>query len=114
MYNHSANLRVKYCYPLILLALFLWNSRRMCVPVQEPSLREETVSMETVKSPVPEMAVPDGYVESIPPLPKKGYLLQELAKDVYFFLERRLQQHVHRDNGRGHPHRSHSRCRSHC
>jgi glyoxylase-like metal-dependent hydrolase (beta-lactamase superfamily II) len=41
--------------------------------------------METVKSPVPEMAVPDGYVESIPPLSKKGYLLQELAKDVYFF-----------------------------
>ena len=31
------------------------------------------------------MAVPDGYVEPIPPLPKKGYLLKELAKDVYFF-----------------------------
>ena len=28
---------------------------------------------------------PDGYVEAIPPLPAKGYLLQALAQDVYFF-----------------------------
>jgi len=84
MYNNSSYLRVKCCYFLILFALFLWNSTG-CVPVPEPSPHEEAVSKEVVKSPVPEMAVLDGYVESIPPLPKKGYLLKELAKDVYFF-----------------------------
>ena len=28
---------------------------------------------------------PDGYLEAIPPMPVKGYLLQALAQDVYFF-----------------------------
>jgi glyoxylase-like metal-dependent hydrolase (beta-lactamase superfamily II) len=75
---------MRFSFTLILWVLCLWVGAG-CVPVENPSLGEETVSTETVKSPVPEMPVPDGYVESIPPLPKKGYLLQELAKDVYFF-----------------------------
>jgi glyoxylase-like metal-dependent hydrolase (beta-lactamase superfamily II) len=69
---------------LILLALLTWASAG-CVPVSEPSGYEVTVAPKAAEPAAPEMENPDGYVESIPPLPKKGYLLKELAKDVYFF-----------------------------
>ncbi len=84
MCNHSTNLLQRNFCPLILLALFLWASAG-CVSGPDPSVRHEVISPKPVEPPVAEMAVPDGYVELIPTLPKKGYLLQELAKDVYFF-----------------------------
>ncbi|MEE8260254.1 MAG: MBL fold metallo-hydrolase [Nitrospinaceae bacterium] len=84
MCNLSINLPARYFCSLILLALFLWANAG-CVPVPEPSGHEGAVSPQAAEPPVPEMVVPDGYVELIPPLPKKGYLLKELAKDVYFF-----------------------------
>ena len=83
MYNHSTNLWSRYFCALILLGLFQFAG---CVPVSDPAPQPSVISpQKVVKLPVPEMAVPDGYVEAIPPLPKKGYLLKELAKDVYFF-----------------------------
>jgi glyoxylase-like metal-dependent hydrolase (beta-lactamase superfamily II) len=84
MCNLSTNLPTRYFCALILLTLFLWVSAG-CVSSPEPSVRHEVISPKPVEPPVAEMAVPDGYVELIPPLPKKGYLLKELAKDVYFF-----------------------------
>ena len=84
MYNHTENLPGRDICALILLALFLWAGTG-CVAVPEPSMQEKAIPAKTVESTVPEIAVPDGYVEPIPPLPKKGYLLKELARDVYFF-----------------------------
>lgn len=84
MCNLSTNLSNRRFCALILLALFLWPSAS-CVPVPEPSGQEGTVSPQAVESMGRAMAVPDGYVELIPPLPKKGYLLKELARNVYFF-----------------------------
>ena len=55
------------------------------LPLRSLPGRRRLVPPKPVNPSVPAMAVPDGYVESIPPLPKKGYLLKELAKDVYFF-----------------------------
>jgi glyoxylase-like metal-dependent hydrolase (beta-lactamase superfamily II) len=83
MCNLSTNLPKQRSYALILLALFLWAG---CVSGSGSSVQDNTVAPKAVEQPsAPEMAVPDGYVELIPPLPKKGYLLKELAKDVYFF-----------------------------
>ena len=82
MYNDSAYPGGRSLCTLILLVLFLCAG---CVHIQEPAPQESVVPQKAVKPHVPEMAVPDGYVETIPPLPKKGYLLKELAKDVYFF-----------------------------
>jgi glyoxylase-like metal-dependent hydrolase (beta-lactamase superfamily II) len=84
MCNLSTALLKRWFCALILLALFLWANAG-CVSVPEPSQHEKAVSSQAAKPPAPEMAVPDGYVELIPPLPKKGYLLKKLAKDVYFF-----------------------------
>ncbi len=84
MYNHSAKLFAPCYCSLFLLGLFLWVGVG-CVPVPEPTPPETVVPPKAVKAPAPKMKVPDGYVEAIPPLPKKGYLLKELAKDVYFF-----------------------------
>jgi glyoxylase-like metal-dependent hydrolase (beta-lactamase superfamily II) len=84
MYNLSANFSARNLFWLILLALIFWAITG-CVPGPEPSAKVEAASPQPVKPPLPEMAVPDGYVELIPPLPKKGYLLKKLAKDVYFF-----------------------------
>jgi glyoxylase-like metal-dependent hydrolase (beta-lactamase superfamily II) len=78
------NLPVRNLFALILLALLTWASAG-CVPVPEPSRQEAAVPAKAAEPAAPEMENPDGYVESIPPLPKKGYLLKELAKDVYFF-----------------------------
>ena len=84
MYNLTTNFPARYlCLP-ILLALILWAGAG-CAPVPEAPPQVEVVPPKAAKPSVPEMAVPDGYVELIPPLPKKGYLLKELAKDVYFF-----------------------------
>jgi len=84
MCNLSTALPKRRFYALILWVLFLWPHAG-CVPVPDPASHESAVSPQAAASLDPEMAVPDGYVESIPPLPKKGYLLKELAKDVYFF-----------------------------
>jgi glyoxylase-like metal-dependent hydrolase (beta-lactamase superfamily II) len=84
MCNLSTNLPTRYFYALILLAFFLWASAG-CVSDPGSSGQDNTVAPTTLEPSAPEMAVPDGYVELIPPLPKKGYLLKELAKDVYFF-----------------------------
>ncbi len=84
MCNHSTNLLQRNFCPLILLTLFLWVSAG-CVSGPDPSVRHEVIFPKPVEPLVAAMAVPDGYVELIPTLPKKGYLLQELAKDVYFF-----------------------------
>lgn len=77
-------LPVRNLFALILLVLLTWASAG-CVLVPEPSRQEAAVAPKAVEPAAPEMEVPDGYVESIPPLPKKGYLLKELARDVYFF-----------------------------
>jgi len=84
MCNLSTNPPARHFCALILLALFLWASAG-CVSAPAPAVHREVVSPKPVKPPLPEMAIPDGYVEAMPPLPKKGYLLKELAKDVYFF-----------------------------
>ena len=84
MCNLSIIFPKRHFYLLILLVLFLW-AHVGCVSAPDSSRHDADVSPHVRESPVPKMAVPDGYVESIPPLPKKGYLLKELAKDVYFF-----------------------------
>jgi glyoxylase-like metal-dependent hydrolase (beta-lactamase superfamily II) len=84
MCNLTTNLPKLHFYPLILLALFLWATAG-CVSAPGSSGQENFYSPQAVEPSAPAMAIPDGYVELIPPLPKKGYLLKELAKDVYFF-----------------------------
>jgi glyoxylase-like metal-dependent hydrolase (beta-lactamase superfamily II) len=84
MCNLSTTLPPRYCYTLILLTFILWSSAG-CVSGPDSSGQENYYSTEEFEPPAPEMAMPDGYVELIPPLPKKGYMLKELAKDVYFF-----------------------------
>ncbi len=49
------------------------------VPLQEP-IRE---GVGPSRSTGPDVV--DGYVETLPPLPKEGYFLKPLAADVYFF-----------------------------
>jgi len=80
----STNLSTRYYCALILLAFFLWASAG-CVSDPGSSGQENYYSPQAVEPSASAMAVSDGYVELIPPLPKKGYLLKELAKDVYFF-----------------------------
>lgn len=84
MCNLSSILPNRHFYPLILWVLFL-GANTGCVSDPDSSGQENFYSPQVVASAAPEMAIPDGYVELIPPLPKKGYLLKELAKDVYFF-----------------------------
>ncbi len=84
MCNLSTNLPSQNFYTLILLVLFLCATAG-CVSGPALSRQQEVVAPKTVQPAVAELTVPDGYVEPIPPLPKKGYLLKELAKDVYFF-----------------------------
>jgi len=84
MCNLSTNLPTRYYCSLILLVLFLCASGG-CVSDPGSSGQEDFYSPQAVEPSAPAMAVSDGYVELIPPLPKKGYLLKELAKDVYFF-----------------------------
>jgi glyoxylase-like metal-dependent hydrolase (beta-lactamase superfamily II) len=84
MCDLSTNLPSRYVYTLILLTFFLWSSAG-CVSDPDSSGQENYYTPHEVEPPAPEMAVPDGYVELIPPLPNKGYLLKELAKGVYFF-----------------------------
>jgi glyoxylase-like metal-dependent hydrolase (beta-lactamase superfamily II) len=84
MCNLFTTFPVRRFYLLISLILLLWISTG-CVPVPETAGQESTVVPQAVEPIGSKMAVPDGYVEPIPPLPSKGYLLNELAKDVYFF-----------------------------
>lgn len=84
MYNFSLNFPKRFLCSLILLVLIL-GAIAGCVPTPEHPPQVEVVLPKPVEPLAPEMAVPDGYVETIPPLPKKGYLLKQLAKDVYFF-----------------------------
>ncbi len=84
MYNLSIILPKRRFCALISLAFFLWASAG-CVSSPTPYSHAEPPPPETKQLSTPEGWEPDGYVEAIPPLPKKGYLLKELAKDVYFF-----------------------------
>ena len=80
----STNLPIRFYCALILWGLFL-GAHAGCVSDPGTSGPENYYSPQEAQSTAPAMAVPDGYVELIPPLPKKGYLLKELAKNVYFF-----------------------------
>ena len=84
MYNRTAKLWSPFRCALILLNLFLCAGTG-CVTDPQPAVPKSVVPPQTVKPSAPEKAIPDGYVEAIPPLPKKGYLLKKLDKDVYFF-----------------------------
>ena len=69
---------------LISLVLLLWGSAG-CVPGPVEHGQAEPVLVESTATSAPEAWEPDGYVETIPPLPEKGYLLEPLAKDIFFF-----------------------------
>jgi glyoxylase-like metal-dependent hydrolase (beta-lactamase superfamily II) len=84
MCNLFTTFPVRRFYLLILLILLLWVSPA-CIPVPETAGKEPKVALQAGEPPAPAMAIPDGYVEPIPPLPSKGYLLKELAQGVYFF-----------------------------
>jgi len=51
-----------------------------CAELQNQGTSQET---ETPRAATP--FVPDGYYETIPPLGEKGYLMEPLAENVYFF-----------------------------
>ena len=38
---------------------------------------------------------PDGYYEPLPSIGKKGYLIKQLASEVYFFFDRSVQQFIY-------------------
>lgn len=64
----------------ILLIGFLSGCAELREQVQIPKSGESAVSAQ------PQRAFePDGFYESFPTFPEKGYLLEPLAKDVYFF-----------------------------
>lgn len=65
---------------LIALATLTWGCAQVKPKTQSPQQQTKE------KSEVPLSAfVPDGYLETVPPLPSKGYFLSPLAKDIYFF-----------------------------
>jgi len=82
MCNLSTIHEWRRCYALISGLLLLWTGAG-CAPGPVPYGRD--IPPAPVLSATPDTWEPDGYVEAIPPLPAKGYLLQPLAKDVYFF-----------------------------
>lgn len=90
MCNLSPNFPRRLFYTLILLGFFL-SVLAGCVSGGGSDGRSQTLPPIGTEVPPattaadPSAVSPDGYVEPIPPLPSKGYLLQPLAKDVYFF-----------------------------
>ncbi len=66
----------------VLLLCFLfagcaeWELRRSAPQAGAEQMAPTSVKMKYV---------PDGYYETVPPLPKKGYILEKLGKGVYFF-----------------------------
>ncbi len=82
MYNLTTIFRGRHFYPLISLVLLLWASAGC---VSGPVDHVRPLPPESGTPAAPEGWQPDGYLEAIPPLPAKGYHLQTLAKDVYFF-----------------------------
>ncbi|MBI4389120.1 MAG: MBL fold metallo-hydrolase [Nitrospinae bacterium] len=64
------------------LALAAWISgcAQMPAPGKSAPANASPMEVEGVRD-----FAPDGYVETIPPLAPKGYLLSKLAPDVYFF-----------------------------
>ncbi len=64
----------------IALMLLNWGCAQMKTKTHPPQQQTK----ERNESP-PSAFVPDGYLETVPPLPPKGYFLSTLARDVYFF-----------------------------
>ncbi|MFQ5443742.1 MAG: MBL fold metallo-hydrolase [Nitrospinales bacterium] len=66
---------------VVLYALLFTGCAQLQNAVQPP------VQSSTVKksSPQPSSFEPDGYYETAPKIPKKGYFLKRLARNVYFF-----------------------------
>jgi len=74
-------MRTRGFWVLFVLGLICGVGCALPPPATGPDTLGETNEKTSVSGNYP----PDGYLEALPPVPSKGYWLESLAEDVYFF-----------------------------